>query len=163
MSYRLWVDDKRAIPRGDSDWLHATTSEEFIQIIQQNGLPYYISFDHDLGGSDTAMICAHWLIDRRFIIPEYDVHSQNPVGTRNIIGLLESYKQFQLREEAEKAVFNIIKDLSDRGGFNFSDVWKQVTPQTQKGIIDLWTSIVHNTMKFEIEKRLQLYEELIRR
>lgn len=62
-----------------------------------------ISFDHDLGDDDTAMIFVKWLIDYDLdnngkIIPEnfsYNVHSANPVGKENIEGLLQSYLNFK--------------------------------------------------------------------
>ena len=163
MSYRLWLDDVRPIPDPNSDWVHAWSPQEFMETITHMGLPYYISFDHDLGGDQTGMQCAHWLINNDYSIPEYDVHSQNPVGTKNIWGLLENYKQFCLREKAEKAVLAILEELGSRSGFRFDEVWKACPLTNQQEMIRLWTNIVHNTMKFEIEKAVQPFQELIRR
>ena len=163
MSYRLWLDDVRPIPDPNSDWVHAWNPQEFMETITQMGLPYYISFDHDLGGTDTGMTCAHWLIDNDYPIPEYDVHSQNPVGTRNIIGLLENYKQFKLKEQATVILLEILKDLGDRGGFKFSEVWATCPLANQQEMLKIWTQIIHNGMKLEIEKAIQPFQKLIRR
>lgn len=95
--------------------------EQFVQWIEKFGLPDVISFDHDLADehytpeqywSDyekskeyqesqnyqekTGMDCAKWLvdycIDRSLELPEFYVHSANPVGADNILGLLNNYK-----------------------------------------------------------------------
>ena len=163
MSYRLWLDDVRPLPSVEEDWRLAVSLWEFKRLIELFGLPYYISFDHDLGEGGTGMECARWLVDKGYTIPEYDVHSANPVGTENIWGLLENYKQFCLREKAEKSVLAILEELGDRGGFKFDEVWKECPRKTQQEMMRLWTNIVHNTMKFEIEKAVQPFQELIRR
>jgi hypothetical protein len=60
--------------------------------------PEFISFDHDLGGEDTAMIVVNWMIEKDldnpgFIPANFDfiVHSANPIGKQNIQGKLSSY------------------------------------------------------------------------
>lgn len=58
-----------------------------------------ISFDHDLGGDDTAMVVVKRLIeldmdaDGGFIPRDFTfrVHSANPVGSENIRMLLAQY------------------------------------------------------------------------
>lgn len=72
-----------------------------------NGLSF--SFDHDLGLLDSGYHrqfsghdCAYYLIElivyhHQHIDPNnisYFVHSMNPIGKKNIEGLLESYKNF---------------------------------------------------------------------
>ncbi|RFU44745.1 cyclic-phosphate processing receiver domain-containing protein [Paraburkholderia sp. DHOC27] len=97
MPYRLFIDDIRD-PVSD-DWQIARTSAEAIGLLEKLGCPREISFDHDLGGDDTAMVVVRWLIDRdldsggRFIPPNfiYSIHSANPVGRENIRGLLDQY------------------------------------------------------------------------
>ena len=52
-----------------------------------HGMPNDISFDHDLGGSDTSRVFISWMVDallnELIAFPEgfaFHVHSQNPVG-----------------------------------------------------------------------------------
>ncbi|SOE64732.1 hypothetical protein SAMN05446935_2517 [Burkholderia sp. YR290] len=95
--YRLFIDDIRdpVVP----DWVIARTSSEAITALEARGCPFEISFDHDLGGDDTAMVVAKKLISMDLdagggFIPAdfvYSVHSANPVGKSNIEGLLEAY------------------------------------------------------------------------
>lgn len=85
---------------------------EFCDWVTSNGVPAFVSFDHDLADvrepGDGALIvvasdwtkektgvdCAAFLIEychaegERF--PVYNVHSANPVGAANIRGLIES-------------------------------------------------------------------------
>ena len=72
--------------------------EEFVKHIEENGLPEEISFDHDLGEDiKTGYDCAKWLCNYCWTngipIPTYNVHSANPVGRDNIIGVLKSFEQ----------------------------------------------------------------------
>lgn len=90
-----------------------------------NEFPEIISFDHDLADEHyrpsmydkdghysnyyndgtfkekTGYSCAQWLIDfcidKAENLPRYVVHSMNPVGAQNILGLLEGYKRYQLK------------------------------------------------------------------
>jgi hypothetical protein len=91
-------------------------------------LPEFIAFDHDLADEHyrksmydtdehysayytngtfkekTGYDCAKWLVDfclkddRMLDIPDYLVHSMNPIGKKNIISILESYKQHKQKE-----------------------------------------------------------------
>lgn len=67
-------------------------------MMKQGGCPEFITFDHDLGGDDTAMVIVHWMIEKDLDEPEWipasfrwEVHSANPIGKANINGKLESY------------------------------------------------------------------------
>lgn len=102
-------------------WDIVRTYEEFVEWITINGMPYFISFDHDLADSHytpehlwtdyekskkwqeeqvhsekTGYECAKWLVnycmDNNIKLPEYYCHSMNPVGKDNIIGLLDNYR-----------------------------------------------------------------------
>ena len=94
---RLYIDDIRN-PKGDFDVI-ARTSTAAIQVIENLGCPEYISFDHDLGGDDTAMIIVKWMVNRDLdlngkFIPEgfeFNVHSANPVGAANITAYINAY------------------------------------------------------------------------
>jgi hypothetical protein len=85
-------------------WAIVRSYDEFIAWIERHGLPDFISFDHDLGLSQdpnlekkNGLTCAKWLVnycmDNDLIIPEYIVHSQNPVGKVNIQGYLEGFSK----------------------------------------------------------------------
>ena len=129
MKKLLWLDDVRN-PFVMSAWLLRWSPEyyyekdngtheviwvkdydEFVDWIQENGLPTEIGFDHDLadviyskrGNIDmlkstwkekTGMDCAKWLVDycieHKKDIPQFFVQSANPVGKKNIISLLNN-------------------------------------------------------------------------
>lgn len=110
MSYNLFIDDERyPSEHSTRDFVIVRNSDDAIITMKEYGCPEFISFDHDLGGDDTSMIIVNWMIamdlDRRtyglengFFIPdnfEFDVHSQNPVGAKNIKELLNSYLTFR--------------------------------------------------------------------
>ena len=98
----MYLDDIRN-PKTNKDWVILRNSEEAINYVKQNGMSSFASFDHDLGGDDTAMIFIKWLIDYDLendgkIIPadfQWNVHSANPVGVKNIDGILKSYMLFK--------------------------------------------------------------------
>ena len=132
-NYKLFLDDER-IP-GDVTWIRIPSIlndpwiivrdyGSFIEYIKKEGMPSFISFDHDLAHEHyrasmynpdkhysnyytdgtfkekTGYECAKWLIDycieNDLQFPEYSVHSMNPIGRENIIGLIESYKKSKL-------------------------------------------------------------------
>jgi hypothetical protein len=118
MSRRIGSD--AAIYQND-DWSIVRTYDEFVNWIGENGLPDIVSFDHDLadehiqyyfdnGGKDnppdpqkttfeekTGYDCAKWLVDycvkTQQKLPEYLVHSANPVGGYNILTYLNNAKK----------------------------------------------------------------------
>lgn len=105
-----------------NDWKVVRNFEQFIDWITKNGLPYCISFDHDLADTHytpeiywtdyeaskkyqeaqthkekTGYECAMWLVDycmdNNIKLPKYHCHSMNPVGRDKILGLFESFKK----------------------------------------------------------------------
>ena len=106
----------------ENNWVVVKNYDEFRNYIEKNGLPDFISFDHDLADfhydlkpedynsmSEDDMIikfgsmektgfdCAKWLVDycleNRLILPDFIVHSANPIGKKNIeIYLLNAKK-----------------------------------------------------------------------
>lgn len=116
--YKLFLDDERIpanvtwVPEVFSspfDWVVVRSFNEFVKQIEENGLPSVISFDHDLAiehyneglaglpprkdyKEKTGYDCAKWLVeycmDNKKKIPEFYVHSMNPVGRENIKCLL---------------------------------------------------------------------------
>ena len=92
---RMYIDDIRD-PKGDFDYI-ARTSSDAIEMMSI-GCPTFISFDHDLGGDDTAMRVVKFMVeadlDNPGWIPDnftFFVHSANPVGAANITGYLNAY------------------------------------------------------------------------
>lgn len=113
----LYLDDVRT-PVEDN-WQVVRNYDEFVAHIKLNGLENYecISLDHDLGEEamreyyrnvapnskldynnikeHTGMDCARFLVDLSFRnnipLPKVYVHSANPVGTENIIRLINNY------------------------------------------------------------------------
>lgn|SRR5574343_324329 len=76
--------------------------QEFKDYILRNGIPDFISFDHDLGSDpETGNIlpsgydAAKWLVNHIQTNNLYkplsvQVHSMNPIGRKNILNLLKS-------------------------------------------------------------------------
>jgi len=104
------------------DWVIVRNYHEFVNYIQKYGLPSFISFDHDLGlehvkwffnnggyeslpnpleadfkektGYDAAKWLCEYCQDNNLKLPDYAVHSANPVGRQNIIHYLKNFKKF---------------------------------------------------------------------
>lgn len=119
---RLFLDDERFpqtalrgglvdfdvdLYKNDSDWFIARNYDEFVDYIIKNGMPEYVSFDHDLADikynmgkmsfsyrEKTGYDCAKWLADycydNGFKLPKYQVHSANSVGKKNIQDYLKN-------------------------------------------------------------------------
>jgi len=101
-------------------WIVVKNYDEFIETIKQRGMPARISLDHDtcpehyaaytdlhderfIGekriryetfkektGYDVAKWLANYCIDRKLLIPEYYIHTLNPIGAMNIFSVLEN-------------------------------------------------------------------------
>ncbi|HEX5152568.1 MAG TPA: cyclic-phosphate processing receiver domain-containing protein [Parafilimonas sp.] len=85
-------------------WEIVNSYNDFINWIEQNGLPSIISFDHDLAEAEkSGMDAAKWLVnyclEKDLPLPRCIVHSMNPVGAENIKALLNSYIAFQKSEK----------------------------------------------------------------
>jgi len=107
--YYLWLDDirdpmvhyHRVMSTGQLNEIEeikwVKDYDECIATITKYGLPYHISFDHDLGedprtGYDVAKYIINLLLDNpRIKAPTISVHSDNPVGSENILKLFISY------------------------------------------------------------------------
>ena len=92
----LYLDDLRPTPEG---FERVYSYEEFVAYLQHYGMPRFISFDHDLGEEFSGYDCAKYLVDyclyRLLPLPDFTVHSQNPVGKENIERLLNNFKEQQ--------------------------------------------------------------------
>jgi hypothetical protein len=92
-------------------WDIVRNYDQFVDYIKSNGLPYFIAFDHDLNeihysdfwnenseytektGFDCAKFLVEYCIENNLKLPEFYVHSMNPVGKDNIINYLNNYKK----------------------------------------------------------------------
>ena len=108
----LWLDDSRnpfdenvkwtalaPYPFDNIVWVR--TYYQFVDYINENGLPYEICFDHDLGtdsGDYTGKDCANYLVDYCFEhkkpLPYFASQSSNPPGRENILKYLEQARDF---------------------------------------------------------------------
>lgn len=122
--YQLFLDDERQpknikwidIPLGP--YLIARNYNQFVEMVEQLGVPSFISFDHDLADEHykavhhpelakdfkekTGADCAKWMIEycleNKIKIPDYTVHSMNINGKENIISIMESGKKIEEME-----------------------------------------------------------------
>ena len=90
----LEIEDEEDTPC-EVHWVK--TQSEFENYIKENGLPDLISFDNDLGiGNGEGYECAKWLVeycmDNDKELPDWYVHSANPVARENIEKLLNNFK-----------------------------------------------------------------------
>ena len=117
---KLFLDDVRSaemvfmntidpIYENNDEWEIVRSFNEFVSYIEENGLPEFISFDHDLDFEHyklenqqdidydkmeikTGFHAAQWLInycaDNKLKLPNFKVHSMNLAGKRNIERIL---------------------------------------------------------------------------
>ncbi len=100
MTWKLWLDDQlddvntpeRHTPDG---FIGAKSTYEAMELVKEKGIPAFIDFDFDLGGTDTAQSFLYSL-QHEFPegpVPRYSVHSRN-VYAKEIIGsFLNSWKK----------------------------------------------------------------------
>ena len=99
---QLYIDDERNPKAGVWDIVRSYNAA--VHYMCKNGVPLYISFDHDLGDMvPTGFDIAKWMVERDLddkgnFIPknfEFNVHSANPIGVANIAGLLNGYLEIR--------------------------------------------------------------------
>ncbi len=106
---KLYLDDIRE--PDNADYVVVRSFDEAMSFVLERGVPEFISFDHDLGCSDDGRIypsgydLAKWLVESDIsgliAIPDnftFAIHSQNPVGSKNIEMLLSRYMLFRHKE-----------------------------------------------------------------
>lgn len=115
MKYVLFVDDERDYSFVSSNlilvierhkpqqFFIAKNSKEAISMIKNYGLPCFIFFDHDLGEvdnkMDTSMNLVNYITENYGSFPDYIIHSQNPIGVKNLHSKIESFKRFLKSED----------------------------------------------------------------
>ena len=122
-NYSLFLDDIR-FPHGVNkawhkgkwidfpsqyNWIVVRSFKEFTDCIIRYMLPLRVAFDHDLSYEDqnktegftekTGLDAAKWLVEycdaKNLPLPEWFVHSFNPVGRMNIANYLTCYERFK--------------------------------------------------------------------
>lgn len=123
--YYLFLDDERvpsrvswiSLPEG-VEWTIVRNYDQFVDCVSKNGLPNFITYDHDLADQHYSMTleevkqfsyegvvnsysektgydCAKWLVqyclENNCKHPQYSVHSLNPIGKKHIESLINSY------------------------------------------------------------------------
>jgi len=101
--WKLYLDDLRT--PSDSSFVIARNMADAQKLIMTDGVPTFISFDHDLGIDEHGILLptgydfAKWLVemDMDGVIRlgenfDFIVHSQNPVGAENIRAYLNNYR-----------------------------------------------------------------------
>ena len=129
--YKVYLDDVRTPI--ENDWEVARNYDQFVEIIQRVGLDNIevISLDHDLDDSaiaeyysnakpnnmlnydnileKTGMDCCKFLVEEsmntNIPLPQVYVHSSNPPGRENMMGLINNYlKSCGLPETCERKI-----------------------------------------------------------
>lgn len=115
----LFLDDLRNkedvtwVTLPDGEWIVVRSYNQFTNYVQVNGVPDVVSWDNDLGASAledpndrlpdeifqelTGYDACKWLInyciERQFQMPKCYVHSCNPIGKDNILGIISCFKR----------------------------------------------------------------------
>lgn len=105
---RMFLDDIR-VPKHEYDVI-VRSYEEAIEFVNINGIPSFISFDHDLGCDENGNLLksgydfAKWLVDmdikeiHKFPNDfQFNIHSANPIGKNNINSILNNYFIFKIK------------------------------------------------------------------
>ena len=98
----FWADSKILSRYHEEDWVICRNHYEVFDRVFELGMPSYISFDHDLGEDNwTGYDIVKELvdidmntIDTNYMFPkdfDFFVHSQNPIGKKNIESYLNRY------------------------------------------------------------------------
>lgn len=104
-------------------WVIVRNYDEFVNTIKRDGLPISVSFDHDLAdehyqeyhishdekmlskgtfrydkckektGYHCAQFLANYCVDNNLDIPQYYLHTMNPIGRVNMFSILESARK----------------------------------------------------------------------
>lgn len=133
MKYKIYLDDIRN-PKED-DWIVVRNYYDFVEKIHEIGLQNIdlISLDHDLDtsamkefmdgngiinydnikektGLDAAKFLVNLSMDTKTPLPQINVHSFNPAGSKNIISYINNYLRVCNLKETCVRIFNYKKD-----------------------------------------------------
>lgn len=118
-----YMSDELRKPFYEGEWEIVRNFSDFKDWIINNGLPEFISFDHDLeyecvvdnpilvndneivinqqckfnykalDGFDCASMLVGYCLAKKLQLPNYQCHSQNPWGKERILDILDKYKE----------------------------------------------------------------------
>lgn len=120
--YRIFLDDERDVNdvyKDVSDFITVRDLEQLKSVILKNGIPSFISFDHDLGEDERGNIlhsgydAAKWMVnDMELDIRdmEFKVHSWNIQTRDQITGLLNNWKKELERRHIREEVRSIMSE-----------------------------------------------------
>jgi len=113
MKKYLMIDDERNLEQHgkylrengvdtSKPWSIVKSFNEMVEWVKENGVPDVVTFDHDLGDTSELEMkgvqCARWMIEfcmKNLVpVPEYNVHSSNGPGSKNIESIFETYKKY---------------------------------------------------------------------
>ncbi len=101
-AYRLFLDDERMPPDDGNAYVICRSYQDAVYTILTMDMPYYMSLDHDLGTPETGLDFLHWLEKeilftkkkiKNFHNCEVYVHSQNPIGSKNMVNYIENLRK----------------------------------------------------------------------
>ena len=113
--YKIFLDDLRTVdmvygPGRDHEFEIVRNVDDFKKIVEDRGVPDYISFDHDLGLRDNGEVMdAYEVVKWMVYDKEYDlrdmkfmIHSANPLAFGRINSLINNWnKELFRRDEHE--------------------------------------------------------------
>lgn len=93
---KIYLDDTRPCPQG---WILVMSAEVAIDMLKQGSVDT-ISLDHDLGenkktGYDVLLWIEKEVATMRFVPPKMIIHTQNPVGRKNMEAALKNIQRLQ--------------------------------------------------------------------
>lgn len=95
---KIWLDDERNPNdwvENPKSWFWVKNSYDAIELLddirRKGNTVDVMSFDHDLGGSDTSRRVVLWCCEQEWWPKECRVHSANPVGYEWLSGMINRY------------------------------------------------------------------------
>ena len=111
LEIKIWLDDIRPMPIDQGYNVHITKAYIMYLFVKKFGSKItFISFDHDLGTEKTGYDIAKEIEAQAQIgikPPDYEIHSANPVGRKNIMEAMVS------AERLYNLYLQSIKDLKN--------------------------------------------------
>lgn len=142
---KLFIDDLRELnyvyPKENKrNWIIARNYTEAINALNKYNITF-ISFDHDLGigktGYDVAKYIEEKVYNKEMKIPDYKIHSANPVGRKNIERAMNGLKRIeQLRENKTMDILKRINLLLSKQEEQLDEnisIWTRALRTYKKG------------------------------
>jgi hypothetical protein len=156
---KIWLDDLCEIEcnrKTPDSYVGVKTAKQAIKLLK-TGKVTYISFDHDLGPSiaGTGYLVAQYIEKAAYLdkIPklDYDVHSSNPVGRKNIESAMENANKFwntnliKKMNDARRPYLNQVCEINRK--YNFSHDGR--SKEDEELFDSLWNKMDEIDKKFD--------------